>query len=29
MPVNLLGRSIRFLFRLSASLKQAKYGGYE
>lgn len=40
MPVNLLGRSvlklmdftpdeIRFLLRLSASLKQAKYGGYE
>ncbi|MEJ6781274.1 ornithine carbamoyltransferase [Aminobacter sp. Piv2-1] len=40
MPVNLQGRSvlklldftpdeIRFLLRLSASLKQAKYGGYE
>lgn len=40
MPVNLVGRSvlklfdfspdeIRFLLRLSASLKQAKYGGYE
>jgi len=40
MPVNLRGRSflklmdftpdeIRFLLRLSASLKQAKYGGYE
>ncbi len=40
MPVNLLGRSvlklgdftpdeIRFLLKLSASLKQAKYGGYE
>ncbi|MGB3388632.1 MAG: ornithine carbamoyltransferase [Pseudaminobacter sp.] len=40
MPVNLKGRSvlklldftpddIRFLLRLSASLKQAKYGGYE
>lgn len=40
MPVNLLGRSflklldftpdeIRFLLRLAASLKQAKYGGYE
>ncbi|RJL20584.1 ornithine carbamoyltransferase [Paracoccus siganidrum] len=40
MPVNLLGRSvlklmdfspdeIRFLLRLSAALKQAKYGGYE
>jgi ornithine carbamoyltransferase len=40
MPVNLIGRSflklldvtpdeIRFLLRLAASLKQAKYGGYE
>ncbi len=40
MPVNLRGRSvlklldftpdeIRFLLKLSASLKQAKYGGYE
>lgn len=40
MPVNLKGRSVlklldftpdevRFLLRLSASLKQAKYGGYE
>ena len=40
MPVNLKGRSvlklldftpdeIRFLLKLSASLKQAKYGGYE
>ena len=40
MPVNLLGRSflklldftpdeVRFLLRLSASLKEAKYGGYE
>ncbi|MFT3691138.1 ornithine carbamoyltransferase [Paenirhodobacter sp.] len=40
MPVNLLGRSvlklmdftpdeIRFLLRLAAALKQAKYGGYE
>jgi ornithine carbamoyltransferase len=40
MPVNVLGRSflklldftpheIRFLLRLSASLKEAKYGGYE
>ncbi len=40
MPVNIKGRSvlklldftpddIRFLLKLSASLKQAKYGGYE
>src|SRR3546814_20706211 len=40
MPINLQGRSflklldftpdeIRFLLRLAASLKQAKYGGYE